>query len=85
MLSFLGTLLVGLVVGLIARAIKPGNDSMGWIMTIVLGVAGSLIAGYAGRAMGWYEPGEAAGWIASVIGAIVLLIIYGLITKNKSA
>ncbi|MBX6320055.1 GlsB/YeaQ/YmgE family stress response membrane protein [Pigmentiphaga sp.] len=85
MLSLLGTLLVGLIVGLLARAIKPGNDSMGWIMTIVLGVAGSLVAGYAGRALGWYEPGEAAGWIASVIGAIVLLVIYGMITKKKSA
>jgi len=85
MLSLLGTLLVGLVVGLLARAIKPGNDSMGWIMTIVLGVAGSLIAGYAGRALGWYQPGEPAGWIASVVGAIVLLLIYGMIAKKKSA
>ena len=85
MLSLLGTLLVGLVVGLLARAIKPGNDSMGWILTIVLGIAGSLVAGYAGRALGWYEPGEPAGWIASVVGAIVLLLIYGMITKKKSA
>ncbi|OVZ63703.1 GlsB/YeaQ/YmgE family stress response membrane protein [Pigmentiphaga sp. NML080357] len=85
MLSLLGTLLVGLVVGLLARAIKPGNDSMGWIMTIVLGVAGSLIAGYAGRALGWYQPGEPAGWIASVVGAIVLLLIYGMVAKKKSA
>jgi len=84
MLSLLGTLLVGLIVGLLARAIKPGNDDMGWIMTIALGIVGSLIAGYAGRAMGWYQPGEPAGWIASVVGAIVLLLIYGLI-KKKSA
>lgn len=84
MLSLLGTLLVGLVVGLLARAIKPGDDKMGWIMTIVLGVAGSFIAGYAGRAMGWYLPGEPAGWIASVVGAVVLLLIYGVI-KKKSA
>lgn len=84
MLSLLGSLLVGLVVGLLARAIKPGDDSMGWLMTIVLGIAGSLIAGYAGRAMGWYQPGEPAGWIASVVGAVVLLLIYGMI-KKKSA
>jgi uncharacterized membrane protein YeaQ/YmgE (transglycosylase-associated protein family) len=82
MLAFIGTLIVGLVVGLIARAIKPGDDKMGLIMTIVLGIAGSLIAGYVGRALGWYEPGQAAGWIASVIGAIVLLVIYGLIRKR---
>ncbi|MFW7346876.1 MULTISPECIES: GlsB/YeaQ/YmgE family stress response membrane protein [unclassified Pigmentiphaga] len=84
MLSLLGSLLVGLVVGLLARAIKPGDDSMGWIMTIVLGIAGSLIAGYAGRAMGWYQPGEPAGWIASVVGAIVLLLIYGMIRKKSA-
>ncbi|SAL57534.1 GlsB/YeaQ/YmgE family stress response membrane protein [Caballeronia telluris] len=84
MLAFIGTLIVGLIVGLIARAIKPGNDSMGWILTIVLGIAGSLIAGYVGRAMGWYQPGQPAGWIASVIGAIVLLVLWGLFTKRRA-
>ena len=82
MLSLIGTIVVGLVVGLIARALKPGDDSMGLIMTIVLGVAGSLLAGYAGRALGWYQPGQAAGWIASIIGAIVLLVIYHLIRRR---
>ncbi|MDR5753632.1 MULTISPECIES: GlsB/YeaQ/YmgE family stress response membrane protein [unclassified Caballeronia] len=84
MLAFIGTLIVGLIVGLIARAIKPGNDSMGWILTIVLGIAGSLIAGYVGRAMGWYQPGQPAGWIASVIGAIILLVLWGLFTKRRA-
>jgi uncharacterized membrane protein YeaQ/YmgE (transglycosylase-associated protein family) len=82
MLSFIGMLIVGFIVGLIARAIKPGDDKLGWIMTIVLGVAGSLIAGYVGRAAGWYAPGEPVGWIASIIGAIVLLVIYGMIRKR---
>jgi len=82
MLSLIGTIIVGLVVGLIARALKPGDDSMGLIMTIILGIAGSLIAGYVGRALGWYQPGQAAGWIASVIGAIVLLIIYHLVRRR---
>ncbi|SPB12919.1 transglycosylase [Caballeronia novacaledonica] len=82
MFAFIGTLIVGLVVGLIARALKPGDDSMGWIMTIVLGIAGSLIAGYVGRALGWYQPGQPAGWIASVIGAIVLLLVWGMIRKR---
>jgi uncharacterized membrane protein YeaQ/YmgE (transglycosylase-associated protein family) len=72
-----------LVVGLIARAVKPGDDSMGLIMTIILGIAGSLIAGYIGHALGWYQPGQPAGWIASVIGAIVLLIIYGLVVRRR--
>jgi uncharacterized membrane protein YeaQ/YmgE (transglycosylase-associated protein family) len=84
MLAFIGTLIVGLVVGLIARAVKPGDDSMGWIMTIVLGIAGSLIAGYVGRALGWYQPGQPAGWIASVIGAIILLVVWGMIRKRSA-
>ncbi len=83
MFSLIGTLLVGLVVGLLARALKPGDDKLGWIMTALLGIAGSFLATYVGVAMGWYEQGEAAGWIASVIGAIVLLVIYGLI-RSKS-
>ncbi|MEM5340831.1 GlsB/YeaQ/YmgE family stress response membrane protein [Paraburkholderia azotifigens] len=82
MLSLIGTIVVGLVVGLIARALKPGDDSMGLIMTIVLGIAGSLVAGYVGRALGWYQPGQAAGWIASIIGAIILLVIYHLIRRR---
>jgi len=82
MLSLLGTIVVGFIVGLIARAVKPGDDKLGWIMTTVLGVAGSLAATYAGEAMGWYAPGQPAGWIASVVGAIVLLVIYGLVKKK---
>ena len=82
MLSFIGTVIVGLVVGLIARAVKPGDDRMGLIMTIILGIAGSLIAGYIGRALGWYQPGQAAGWIASVLGAIILLVIYGMVRRR---
>lgn len=84
MLSLLGTLIVGLVVGLIARALHPGKDDLGIIMTTLLGVAGAFIAGYVGSALGWYQQGQPAGWIASVVGAIVLLFIYSLI-KKKSA
>ncbi|BDB28553.1 transglycosylase [Cupriavidus sp. TA19] len=82
MMAFIGTVFVGLIVGLIARAVKPGDDKMGWIMTIILGVLGSVVAGYVGRAMGWYQPGEPVGWIASVIGAIVLLVIYGMVRRK---
>ncbi|MDR6215554.1 GlsB/YeaQ/YmgE family stress response membrane protein [Paracidovorax wautersii] len=83
MMSFLGVLLVGLVVGLLARAIKPGDDKMGWIMTILLGVAGSLLATYVGVAVGWYQQGEPAGWIASIVGAIVLLVLYGMLRRKS--
>lgn len=82
MLSLLGTLFVGLIVGFIARAVKPGDDQLGWIMTAILGVAGSFLASYAGAALGLYPPGGAAGFIASVIGAVVLLVVYGLV-KSK--
>jgi uncharacterized membrane protein YeaQ/YmgE (transglycosylase-associated protein family) len=79
MLSILGTIVVGLIVGLIARAVKPGDDKMGLIMTALLGIAGAFVARYVGVAMGWYQQNEPAGWIASVLGAIVLLVIYGLV------
>ena len=82
MMSIIGTILIGLVVGFIARAVKPGDDKLGWIMTAILGVAGSFLASYAGTAMGWYKQGEAAGWIASVVGAVILLVIYGLVAKK---
>lgn len=78
-MSILGTILVGFIVGLIARAVKPGNDRMGIIMTTLLGIAGAFLARYAGMAMGLYTEGEAAGWIASVIGAVLLLFVFGLV------
>ncbi|MDH4061938.1 MAG: GlsB/YeaQ/YmgE family stress response membrane protein [Aquincola sp.] len=74
------TLLVGLVVGAIARFIMPGEQKMGWIMTCLLGVGGSLGAGYVGQALGLYAVGQPAGWIASVVGALVLLFVVGKLT-----
>ena len=82
-MSILYTLFVGLIVGFIARAVKPGDDKLGWIMTALLGVAGSFLASYAGVAMGWYKQGDAAGWIASVVGAVILLFIYALVAKKS--
>ncbi|MFC3686108.1 GlsB/YeaQ/YmgE family stress response membrane protein [Hydrogenophaga luteola] len=82
MMSILGTLFIGLIAGLVARMLKPGDDSMGWIMTSLLGVAGSFLASYAGAALGLYAPGQPAGFIASVVGAIVLLMVYGLLKKK---
>ncbi len=82
MLSIIGTIVIGFIVGLLARALKPGDDKLGIIMTTVLGVAGSLGAGYIGQAMGWYQTGQAAGWIASIVGAVLLLVIYSLIRRK---
>jgi uncharacterized membrane protein YeaQ/YmgE (transglycosylase-associated protein family) len=83
MMSILGTIFIGLIAGFVARMLKPGNDSMGWIMTAVLGIAGSFVAQYLGAALGFYAPGQAAGFIASVVGAIVLLVIWGMFKGNK--
>lgn len=76
-------IIVGFIVGLIARAIMPGNQSMGFILTTILGVIGAVVAGFLGRTLGWYGEGEAVGWIASVIGAIIVLFIYGLVAKKS--
>ena len=81
-MGIIGTLIIGLLVGLVARFIKPGDDSMGWIMTILLGIGGSLAATYGGQALGLYEAGEAAGFIGAVVGAVILLLIYGMISKK---
>jgi uncharacterized membrane protein YeaQ/YmgE (transglycosylase-associated protein family) len=81
-MGIIGTIFIGLIVGLIARFLKPGDDSMGWIMTILLGIGGSLVATYGGQALGIYHAGEGAGFIGAVVGAIVLLLVVGLISKK---
>ena len=78
------TIVLGFVIGVIAKLLHPGKDNMGFIVTILLGIAGSFLAGVIGEAVGWYKAGEGAGFIASVIVAIILLAIYGKIKGNKS-
>jgi uncharacterized membrane protein YeaQ/YmgE (transglycosylase-associated protein family) len=75
------TILIGFIAGLIARAVLPGNNSMGFILTVILGIAGSLVATYAGQALGLYAAGAGAGFIASVIGAALLLGVWHLVTR----
>ncbi|HON31873.1 MAG TPA: GlsB/YeaQ/YmgE family stress response membrane protein [Ottowia sp.] len=81
-MGILATIVVGFIVGLIARAIMPGDQKLGPIMTTLLGIAGSLLASYGGAAVGLYAPGTPAGWIASVVGAILVLWIYGMVSKK---
>jgi uncharacterized membrane protein YeaQ/YmgE (transglycosylase-associated protein family) len=83
-MTIIWTLLIGLVIGAVAKLIIPGKDPGGIIVTSLIGVAGSFIATYAGRALGWYHEGQSAGFIMSVIGAIVLLGVYHLV-KPKTA
>ena len=84
-MGIISTIIVGLIVGAIARFVLPGEQKMGWILTCLLGIGGSLIAGYVGQAVGWYSVGQPAGWIASVIGAIVLLVVVQKVRGSSSS
>ena len=83
-MAVLGWILFGLVVGAIAKLLMPGRDPGGFIVTILLGIAGALLGGFLGRAMGWYGEGEAAGFIMSLLGAIALLLIYRMAVGRRS-
>ncbi|MDO4641289.1 MAG: GlsB/YeaQ/YmgE family stress response membrane protein [Neisseria sp.] len=78
----LSTILVGFIVGVLAKLFHPGKDNLGLIMTTLLGIAGSILAGWIGQAAGLYQMGQPAGWIASTIAAVVILIIYTRIVKK---
>ncbi|HZP01098.1 MAG TPA: GlsB/YeaQ/YmgE family stress response membrane protein [Terriglobia bacterium] len=78
MLHVLWMCIIGLVAGTLAKLVTPGKDPGGIVVTMLLGIAGSLVAGYLGRALGWYQAGQGAGLIMSVVGAIILLVIYRL-------
>ena len=77
-------LIIGLIVGAIAKFLMPGKDPGGFIVTILIGIVGALVAGWLGQALGWYAQGEPAGFIASVVGAILLLIVYRFLTKGRT-
>jgi uncharacterized membrane protein YeaQ/YmgE (transglycosylase-associated protein family) len=77
--------IVGFVVGLIARAVMPGEQKLGLIMTAVLGIVGSLVAGFLGQAVGWYQPGQPAGFIASIVGAVIVLFVYMKLVAGRGS
>lgn len=79
------TIVLGLVIGIIAKMLHPGKEDMGFFMTILLGIGGSFLAGVIGQFFGWYRAGEGAGFIASVIVAILLLVIYGRLRQGKGS
>ena len=85
MFSLLWTAIIGLLVGAVAKLLMPGKDPGGFIVTMLLGLAGSFVASYLGRLLGWYKEGQAAGFIMSVLGAILLLYLYRLSTRKKTA
>lgn len=84
-MGILWTIVLGFVIGVMAKLLHPGKENMGFIATIILGVAGSFLAGIIGQYLGWYQAGEGAGFIVSVIVAILLLVIYGRIRASGSS
>jgi uncharacterized membrane protein YeaQ/YmgE (transglycosylase-associated protein family) len=85
-MSIIWTIIVGFLAGVIAKFIMPGdNEPSGFIMTTILGIVGSILASYLGQALGWYKAGEGAGFIGAVVGAIILLAIYGFFAGKRRA
>jgi len=82
-MEFLWMLIIGLIVGFIAKALTPGKDPGGCLITMLLGIAGSFTAGFLGRSMNWYREGEPVGFLASVVGAVLLLLLYRLIRGRR--
>ena len=84
-MSIIWTLIIGLLAGFVAKLLMPGRDPGGFIITMLLGVAGAFVATWLGQALGWYEAGEGAGFIGAVVGAVIILIIYRMIARRRSA
>ncbi len=82
-MGFVWTIVLGFVVGVVAKLLHPGKENMGFIMTILLGIAGAFLAGFVGQFFGWYQAGEGAGFIASVVAAIGLLLVYGRLRQGN--
>jgi uncharacterized membrane protein YeaQ/YmgE (transglycosylase-associated protein family) len=82
-MAILSWIVFGLVIGIIAKLLMPGKDPGGFIITMLLGIAGALIGGFIGRAMGFYGPSESAGWIVSILGAIILLALYRMMARRR--
>ena len=82
-MDIIGTIIIGLIAGVIAKLLMPGKDPGGCIITILLGIAGAFVATYLGKFLGIYEPGEAAGFIGAIIGAVIILWLYRIFLKKK--
>ena len=85
-MHILWVIIIGFIAGMIAKLITPGsNEPQGFILTTVLGIVGALVATYLGQAIGWYQAGEGAGLIGAIVGAIIILVIWGVIAGNRTA
>ena len=83
-MGIISMIIVGFIVGLIARAIMPGEQKIGLVLTTLLGIAGAAVANFLGSAVGWYQQGDGAGWIASIVGALIVLFVYGMIAGKRT-
>jgi uncharacterized membrane protein YeaQ/YmgE (transglycosylase-associated protein family) len=83
MIAILSWIVFGLVVGVLAKLLMPGNDPGGFIVTVLLGIAGALVGGFIGRALGFYGPNETAGYLMSIAGAIILLALYRMLARRS--
>jgi uncharacterized membrane protein YeaQ/YmgE (transglycosylase-associated protein family) len=81
-MSIIWIILIGFIAGVLAKFLTPGRDPSGFFITAAIGIAGSILATFLGRAMGWYQEGQSAGFIAAVVGAIILLVIYHMVRRN---
>lgn len=85
-MSIIWTIIIGFIAGVVAKFLMPGkNEPSGFVLTAILGIVGAFVATWLGQAIGWYGPGEGAGFIASVVGAIIVLAVWGMISKNRAA
>jgi uncharacterized membrane protein YeaQ/YmgE (transglycosylase-associated protein family) len=85
-MGILWTIIIGFVAGVIAKFIMPGdNEPTGFILTAILGIVGAFVATFLGQALGWYQPGEGAGLIGAVVGAVVVLVVYGMVAGRRRA
>jgi uncharacterized membrane protein YeaQ/YmgE (transglycosylase-associated protein family) len=84
MLGVIGWIVFGVIVGVVAKLLMPGRDPGGFIVTMLLGIAGALLGGFLGRALGWYREGEPAGFLMSIVGAIILLAIYRMAVGRRA-
>lgn len=84
-MNIIGSIIIGLIVGAVAKLLMPGRDPGGWVISILLGLAGSFVAGWLGRSLGWYNEGESAGFIFSIVGAMLILFIYRMMAKKEKS
>jgi uncharacterized membrane protein YeaQ/YmgE (transglycosylase-associated protein family) len=84
-MGIIWTIIIGFVAGLIAKLLAPGpNEPQGFIMTTILGIVGAIVATYLGQSLGWYRPGEGAGFIGAIVGAVIVLVVWSFVTRRNT-